>query len=487
MGRSKSADKGMKTFDLVVIGSGPAGEKAAVKAAYFGYNVALIEKEDHFGGAGVQTGTLPSKALKETVLYLSGKYHKGIFGIDKELGHKAGLNDFMYRKNVVMRSVEASVKLNLLNHKITILAGEAEFIDQHRIRINGNLEQIVYGENIIVATGSYPFHPSNIPFDGIRVHDSDTILNIKRFPKSLCVLGAGVIGCEYATIFAAMGIKTFIVNDKDKILGFLDHEISQTLVSQMQMDGITILFNRSVEYLELPESNEEDIRVKLATGEILHVDMFLYAAGRSGYTQTLKCENAGILTGERQTILVNNKFQTNIPHIYAVGDVIGFPALASTSMDQGRVAVAHIFKTGDLHSLTEVFPYGIYTVPEVSMVGITETSVKAQGINYVLGYSYYRDITRGKIMADKDQGFLKIIVEKETKIVLGVHIIGNIATELIHYGMLLVKDKKTLEEVIATVFNYPSFHDLYKYASYDALGSLSGRKIKKAGEELMLE
>jgi NAD(P) transhydrogenase len=475
----------MKSFDLVVIGSGPAGEKAAVKAAYFGHSVALIEKEDLFGGAGVQTGTLPSKALKETVLYLSGKYHKGIFGIDKELAHKAGLNDFMYRKNIVMQSVEASVKRNLVNHNITVIQGEAEFIDDHSIRVQGSLEQTVYGKYIIVATGSYPFHPGFIPFDGVRIHDSDSILTIKRFPTSLCVLGAGVIGCEYATIFAAMGIKTFIVNDKDNILGFLDHEISASLVTQMQLDGITILFNKSVQFLELPETNEGLIRVKLSSGEILRVDMFLFAAGRSGNTKNLKCSNAGILTGERESIRVNHQFQTNVPHIYAVGDVIGFPALASTSMDQGRIAVAHIFNTGDLDSLTAVFPYGIYTVPEVSMVGVTENQAQAEGRNYVLGYSYYRDVTRGKIMADKDQGFLKIIVERESKVILGVHIIGNIATEIIHFGMLLVQDKKTLDEVIATVFNYPSFHDLYKYASYDALGNLSGKKIKKAGEVIV--
>jgi NAD(P) transhydrogenase len=474
----------MKQFDLVVIGSGPAGEKAAVKAAYFGFNVALIEKGDFFGGAGVQTGTLPSKALRETALYLSGKYHKGIFGVDKELGHKAGIHDFMYRKNIVTQNVEASIELNLLKHHVTVIKGVAEFIDDHRLLIRGDLEQIVFGTYIIIATGSYPYHPSNIPFDGIRVHDSDSILGINRFPKSLCVLGAGVIGCEYATIFASMGVKTFIVNDKDKILGFLDYEISEALVSQMESDGITILFNRSVKSFDLPESDDQVLRITLDSDEILNVDIFLFAAGRSGYTRLLNCSNAGIKLGHRESIVVNEKFQTNIPHIYAVGDVIGFPALASTSMDQGRIAVAHIFKTGDLHSLTEVFPYGIYTVPEISMVGLTENEAKAQGLNYVLGYCFYRDTTRGRIMADKDQGFLKMIVERQTKIVRGVHIIGNMATELIHYGMLLVKDKKNLDEIIATVFNYPSFHDLYKYASYDALGTLFGKKIKKAGEDM---
>ncbi len=475
----------MKEYDLIVIGSGPAGEKAAVKAAYFGYTVALIEKEHHFGGAGVQTGTLPSKALKETSLYLSGKYHKGVFGVDQKLSHKADVSDFMFRKNVVIRDVGDTVKHNLLNHRVDLFQGQAEFVDDHQISIRGPVEEIIYGRNIIIATGSYPFHPKNIPFDGLRIHDSDSILSIKQFPKSLCVLGAGVIGCEYATIFAAMGIKVFIVNDKDKILGFLDHELSQALIAQMSKEGIVVLFNNSVIGFDVPDSTEDDLGITLASGEILKVDMFLFAAGRSGCILNLGCKNAGIRTGERESIIVNEKFQTNVPHIYAVGDVIGFPALASTGMDQGRIAIAHIFKTGDLEILTDIFPYGIYTVPEVSMVGISEDYARATGKEYVLGYSYYRDITRGKIMADRDDGFLKMVVEKQTKIIKGIHIIGNMATELIHYGMSLVKDKKTLDEVIATVFNYPSFHDLYKYAAYDALGNLSGKKIKKAGELLM--
>jgi NAD(P) transhydrogenase len=476
----------MKEYDLIVIGSGPAGEKAAVKAAYFGHSVALIEKEQAYGGAGVQTGTLPSKALKETALYLSGKYHKGVFGVDKELRRKAGVNDFMYRKNVVIENVGQAVGENLQDHHIDIFHGQAEFVDEHHVRICGHLEKILFGHNIIIATGSYPFHPRNIPFDNIRVHDSDSILTIKRFPKSLCVLGAGVIGCEYATIFAAMGIKTFVVNDKDKILGFLDQEISKALVAQMQKDGITILFNNSVTGFDVPELEVDDLKITLASGDILNVDMFLFAAGRSGTIKNLGCKKAGIEIGERETILVNEKFQTSVPHIYAVGDVIGFPALASTGMDQGRIAVANIFQTGDLHILTEIFPYGIYTVPEVSMVGLTEENAKANGLSYVLGYAYYNDITRGKIMADKDNSFLKIVVEKETKTILGVHIMGNIATELIHYGMTLVKDRKTLEEVIATVFNYPSFHDLYKYASYDALGNLFGKKLKKSGAHVTI-
>ncbi len=472
----------MKEYDLIVIGSGPAGEKAAVKAAYFGHTVALIEKEENFGGAGVQSGTMPSKTLKETALYLSGIYQKGIFGVDKDLGRTTGVHDFMYRKNVVTEDMGLTVRQNMLRHQVDIFSGTASFLDEHRIKISGALEEIIYGKYILIATGSYPYQPASIPFDKLRVHDSDTILEIKHFPKSLCVLGAGVIGCEYATIFAAMGVKTFIVNDRDKILGFLDSELADALVTQMKKNGVTILFNNSVTGFHVPENPEEQLHLSLSSGEVLHVDMFLFAAGRSGNTKHLNCEKAGVVIGDRETIVVNEKFQTNIPHIYAVGDVIGFPALASTSMDQGRIAVAHIFNTGDLESLTDVFPYGIYTVPEVSMVGITEEQALKRGMSYSTGYSFYRDIARGKIMGYKDNGFLKIVFEKERKIIRGVHLMGNIATELIHYGMTLVKDEKTLDEVIATVFNYPTLHDLYKYACYDGLGNLAGKKIKKAGE-----
>ncbi|HEY9005055.1 MAG TPA: Si-specific NAD(P)(+) transhydrogenase [Ohtaekwangia sp.] len=470
-------------FDLIVIGSGPAGEKAAVKAAYFNYRVAIIERDKRFGGAGIQTGTLPSKTLKETTLYLSGVYSKGIFGVDKELSRQAGIQDFMYRKNLVTHQAGNSVEANLRQHRVEIFKGHGEFLNAHQVRVTGHdREKILYGKYIIIATGSYPVHPSGIPFDGVRLHDSDSILSITRFPKSLCVLGAGVIGCEYATIFAAMGIKTYIVNNNNRILNFLDEEVSAALVAQMEKNGINVLFDNAITHFEVPANPEDDLLLTLKNGEVLAVDMFLFAAGRSGNTHNLKCENAGVQLDVRETVKVNHKFQTNVENIYAVGDVIGFPALASTSMDQGRIAVAHIFSTGDLKTLTHIFPYGIYTVPEVSMVGITEQQAKKENIDYNTGICHYRDTIRGKIMGDLDNGFLKLVFDKNSKQILGVHIIGIIATEIIHFGLALVKEKKTLDEVISTVFNFPTFHDLYKYAAYDGLGNLSGWKLRKPGE-----
>ena len=466
------------SYDLIVIGSGPAGEKAAVKAAYFGKKVALIEKSSDSGGAGVQTGTLPSKALKETALYFSRVYEKQIYEQFNHHSRKTKHEQFTYRRDVARTDMQKEVENNLLRHKVDVYRGFASFIDEHHIQIKGNEDLIIEGKNILIATGSYPVNPSEIPFDGKRIHDSDTILKIKRFPRSLCVIGAGVIGCEYATIYAAMGVKVYLINNRDRILPFLDSEISEALVRQMKNQGIEILFNTSIAKYSKPRLKKDPVLLTLKNGAELQTDMVLYAAGRSGNIKGLNCDNAGVLTGERETIIVNENYRTNVPHIYAVGDVVGFPALASTSMDQGRVAIAHMYDTRDLDSVPKIFPYGIYTVPEVSMVGMTEQEVKSNGIIYNKGISRVCDIARGKIQGASDDGFLKMIFEQESKVILGVHIIGRIANELIHYGMTLVQDKKTLDQVIATVFNYPTFHDLYKYAAYDGLGNRSGKNIK---------
>jgi NAD(P) transhydrogenase len=473
----KRKEKSMKKYDLIVIGTGPAGEKAAVKAAYFGRKVAIVEKENIFGGAEAVTGTLPSKTLKETALYFSGKYEKGLYGIDRDLKHQASMDEFMFRKNYVTISSAEEIRENLERHRVDIFHGSATFADPHTIRVQGEQEELIWGDYIIIATGSYPHHPANIPFDGKRVHDSDTILQIRRFPTSLCVVGAGVIGCEYATIFSTMGTKVYLVNDKDKILPHIDKEVSAELVSQMQEGGVDILFNTSVDAIKVPQNESEMLQIALKTGVTLNVDMYLFAAGRSGSTRALGCDKIGIKLGKRETIEVDSSYATNIPHIYAVGDVIGFPALASTSMDQGRVAVAHIFQTKDLEHLPTHFPYGIYTIPEVSMVGMTEEEAIEEGLSYCVGRARYADMARGKIMGAK-RGFLKLIFDRSDLSIKGVHIIGHIACEIIHYGVLLVEDKKNLYDLIGAVFNFPTLHDLYKYAAYDGLSNFTGHKVK---------
>jgi len=466
-----------KQYELIVIGSGPSGEKAAVKAAYFGHKVALVEQASIFGGAEVVTGTLPSKTLKETALFLSGKQEKGLFSIERDLSRKASIEDFMYRKNLIMESEATSIGVNLKRHGIDVYQGVASFEDLHTINVSAPSNCSLIADFILIATGSYPYHPSNIPFDGVRVHDSDTILQIKHFPKSLCVVGAGVIGCEYATIFSTAGSKVLLVNDKSSILSFVDKEVTKELLIDMKENGIETFFNEKVASIDVPSNENEPLRIHLESKQVIEADMFLLAAGRSGNVHSLNLEKVGIPVGPREQIFVNDEFRTKVPHIFAVGDVIGFPALASTSMEQGRIAVAYMFHTRDLEHHPLFFPYGIYTIPEISMVGLTEDEIEKKGVPFVTGKARYSDMPRGKIMGAK-RGFLKLVITREDLAIRGVHIIGNIATELIHYGSHLVEDKKDLYFLISQVFNYPTFHDLYKYAAYDALSAIAGRKLK---------
>lgn len=459
----------MKHFDLIVIGSGPAGEKAAVKAAYHGKSVAVVERESMLGGAGTNTGTLPSKTLKETALYYSGLHEKGLFGVDKELERAVSADDFFFRKNEVQDSQELGIEKNFLLHNIEVFKGSGSMIDAHTVKVEGPNAGEISGDFILIATGSYPFHPPGIPFDGKFVHDSDTILSIKGIPKSMVIVGAGVIGCEYATIFAVMGTKVTLVNSRPDILTFLDQEIRDLLVGCMQDDGVEFVFNQRVaEVSILPEEHACNVHAKLSDGEPIEADMFLYAAGRSGQSDGLNLAAAGVEIGQRGQIIVDKEYRTSAESVFAVGDVIGFPALASTGMDQGRVAVSHMFGFGGQVRLSEHFPYGIYTIPEVSVYGLTEDEAKAQGIDYAVGRARYIDMPRGKIMGMK-RGLLKLIVEKETERVLGVHIMGKIATELIHYGMALVDNQASIETVINRVYNMPTLHELYKYAGYNAL------------------
>ncbi len=456
------------TYDLIVIGSGPAGEKASMKAAYYGYKVAVVEKTDEYGGAGTNTGTLPSKTLKETAVYFSGYDEKGLFGVDKSLDRNADAQDFFFRKNQVVDSQEQSIEDNFRLHNIDTFVGTGSIVDAHTVKVEGETSQELSTRFILVATGSYPFHPPGIPFDKEFVHDSDSILHIKRIPKSIVIVGAGVIGCEYATIFAYMGAKVTLVNGSDEILTFLDHEIRDALQAKMESDGIRFLFgNRVEEVTILPHEHEDNVHAILTNGDPLEADMFLYAAGRSGSSSGLGLEALGVEITKRGSICVDNCYATSVPNIYAAGDVIGFPSLASTSMDQGRVCVTHMFGLHGQEKISDHFPYGIYTIPEVSVFGVTEDQAEEQGIPIVIGRARYADSSRGKILGAKE-GLLKLIVEKHTRIVLGVHIFGSSATELIHYGMSVVENRETLSNITSRVYNTPTLHELYKNAAYNA-------------------
>jgi NAD(P) transhydrogenase len=467
----------MNHYDLIVLGGGPAGEKAAVKAGYHGKRVALVERYADPGGSTVHNGTLPSKALKETALFLSGKAERGVYGVDRALSKSFTVDDFFFRKNQVTRSEVETINRNLEAHLIDVYHGKGGFEDAHTIRIEGDPVQRISADFILIATGSYPFHPAYLAFDSDRIHDSNSILKLSRFPSSLVVIGAGVIGCEYSTIFSTIGAKVTLVEGKGTILPFLDQEISTELVRQMRAGGVEVLFNSAVDRVDNPHDETLPLIVHFKDGRVLDADMVLFAAGRSGRTDALRLEAIGLGKTDRGLIPVNDRYQTAIPHIYAAGDVIGFPSLASTSMDQGRVAVTQMFQLEGYERLAHIFPYGIYTVPEVSMVGMTEEEAQKKGLPYGVGRAFHADMPRGKILGARD-GFLKLIYEKGSHRVLGVHIIGHIASELIHYGVTAVEGNKTLEDVSSVVFNCPSLHELYKYAAYDGLAVERGKRLR---------
>ena len=456
----------LNQYDLVILGSGPAGEKAAVHAAYHGFKVAVVEKSSRVGGAGVNTGTLPSKTLKETALYLSGEQYKGLYSVERKLAHDPSAADFLFRERYVVNTEGEDLRLELLRKKVDLYFGFGRFLDPHRVEVVGAERQVLYGENILIATGSYPAHPPGIPFNGC-IRDSDTILQIDHIPRCLCIVGAGVVGCEYATTFAALGCQVKLVNSHKDILPFLDREIAAALVESMKESGIEILPETMIETVTVEgRAGRQFVRAHRAGGGHVEADLFLYAAGRNGNTAGLACEKAGLKPGKRETLDVDENFRTAVPHIYAAGDVVGFPALGSTSMDQGRVAVTHIFGLHGLERVAREFPFGIYTIPEVSMIGMTEEGAREKGLDYVVGRAYYRDIPRGLIVGAQG-GFLKLVLDAQSRVVLGAHIFGLHATELIHYGMELVENREPLVRVLGTVFNFPTLHELYKYAAYE--------------------
>jgi NAD(P) transhydrogenase len=457
-------------FDLVVIGSGPAGEKGAAQAAYFGKRVALIEREPKPGGAAVHTGTLPSKTLRETALYLSGHKTGELYGISVSLDRGRAVPRLLSRKDAVVNQEVARIGNNLDRHNVTYLRGDARFASPHAVEIHGpEGARIVTGQVILVATGSVPFQPSNIPFADPDVDDSDTILRIDRMPESLTVMGGGVIGCEYASMFAALGVNVVLIEPREELLSFLDMEVSEALRVALVRLGVDVRLRTSG-----TEVRREGDRIvtTLSTGGHVATDKFLFAAGRSGATATLDLEAIGVKLGKRGYVEVDRQFRTSVPSIFAAGDVIGFPALASTSMEQARVAVCAAFGFDYKKGVSELLPYGIYTIPEVSCVGLSEEDAKAKGIDVVIGRGKYEDNARGKIIGDHD-GMVKLVFERSTRRLLGANCIGDRATEIVHIGQGLILCGGTVDTLIEMVFNYPTLSECYKYAAYDALGRWS--------------
>ena len=463
-------------FDLVIIGCGPAGEKAGAQAAYFGKHVAVVERAAHVGGSGINTGTVPSKTLRESALYFSGLKQRGLYGIDYSLKEDLTVHDFMHHEREVVEMERRRILRNLEAHRIELVRGQAAFEDAHTVTVTGaSGVRKLRGEVLLIATGSKPHRPAEIAFDDEHTFDSDTFLQMNRIPKSLAVIGGGVIGCEYASIFQALGVDVTLVDGRDRLLPFLDAEISQRLQDRLAYLGMHFWFN------ERPVSTENSARgvcLRMKSGKALQTEAALFAAGRRAAVDGLALEKAGLALNDRGYIPVDEHYCTSVSGIYAAGDVIGFPALASTSMEQGRVAVCHAFGFKYKERVASMLPMGIYTIPEISAAGETEESCKEKKIDYEVGRALYGNNARGHITGDT-AGMLKLIFARSDRKLLGVSMIGESATELIHIGMMVLDNGLTIDEFIEQVFNYPTLSETYKYAAYDGLGNLAGHKLRE--------
>jgi NAD(P) transhydrogenase len=457
-------------YDLVIIGSGPAGEKGGAQAAYFGKKVAIVERAPRLGGACINTGTLPSKTLRETALYFSGLRQRGLYGIDYSLKEELKIGDLMYRERIVIENEWRIIKHNLERHNIEVIWGEAFLKDAHTVRVRqrDGTEQALTTEIILIATGSSPYHPPEIPFDHQVIYDSDSILRMNRIPKSMAIVGGGVIGSEYASIFTALGVQVTLVESRERLLPFVDAEIADRLKKQLESIGLRFIFNDRAVNVKV---EQDRARITLARGEVLQCEIALFAAGRQSNVWGLGLEELGIKLGNRGLVLVNEKYQSSVPNVYAAGDVIGFPGLTSTSMEQARVAMVHAFNLKYKERVSPVLPLAVYTVPEISLVGLTEETCKERSIPYLVGRSYYETNPRGQIIGDLS-GMLKLIFSPADKKLFGVHLIGELASELVHIGAQVMATDGTIDAFIHNVYNYPTLADSYKYAAYDGLGNL---------------
>jgi len=416
-------------YDLIVIGSGPAGEKGAAQAAYFGKRVAIIERAEHVGGAGINTGTVPSKTLREAALYFSGLEQRGLYGIDYSLKENISVADFMHREHVVVEKERRIIEHNLERHKITLMYGEASLKDAHTVRVTASDgDKEISGDFILIATGSSPYHPPEIPFDGDLIYDSDSILHMNRIPKTMVVVGGGVIGTEYSSIFAALGVQVTLVEPKERILPFVDSEIIERLQYQLTLLGLNFALGDKMTAIE---RHQNHVQLTLEKGGIMEFDIALIASGRQSNVTELGLDPIGVKMGNRGLVIVNEKYQTSVANIYAAGDVIGFPALASTSMEQARVAMVHAFDLEYKERMSPILPLAVYAIPEMSSVGLTEDECQTKNIPYLLGRAFYENNARGQIIGDMS-GMIKLVFSPTDKKLLGAHIIGEQASELIH-------------------------------------------------------
>ena len=456
-------------YDLLVIGSGPAGQKAAIQGAKLGRKVALIEREPTLGGVSANTGTIPSKTARAAVLDLTGFAQKSVYGDAYRVAKTVTMDDLLWRTQHVIDHERAVVRDQLRRNGVEVIEGTAAFLDPHTLRVDGPHRLSPSADRIIVAVGTRPARPSGVDFDDRTVIDSDGLTGLHRLPATMTVVGAGVIGLEYASMAAALGVTVTLVDKRTELLGFVDSELTDALRYHLRGLGLTLRLGEEVSGIE--RRPDGSTLTCLASGKRIPSDVVLYAAGRQGATADLRLDAAGLEADGRGRIAVDGMFRTARPHIFAVGDVIGFPALAATSMEQGRLAACAAFGV-PAAEMTTALPYGIYTIPEISFVGRTEDELTESAVPYVVGLARYQELTRGEIAGD-NTGLLKLLVNAETRAIEGVHVFGTAATELVHIGQTAMAGALGVDYLVEAVFNYPTFSDAYKIAALDAVNRLN--------------
>jgi NAD(P) transhydrogenase len=462
-------------YDMLVIGTGPAGHRAAIQAAKLEKRVAVVERKAVVGGVCINTGTIPSKTLREAVLYLSGYEERTLYGESYSVKQHITMSDLLFRTDSVIRNEIDVTRHQLLRNNVDVIEAEASFVAPNIVRLkylDGRGSRDVACNFVVIATGTKVTRDPHITFDGQHIFTSDDILGLDRIPKTLAVVGAGVVGVEYASIFAALGVRVTLIDQRDRLLPFVDKELTDALAYHLRENRVTLRLGEEVKNVELLDNGQGSDRVKLTltSGKQILVEKALYSIGRTGATDTLNLETAGLKADDRGRLKVNEHYQTDVSHVYAVGDVIGFPSLASVSMEQGRLATCHAFGV-EAKSAPALFPYGIFTIPEISMVGKNEDELTEQGIPYEVGKAQYKEIARGQIIGDKT-GLLKLIFHLETHELLGVHIIGAGASELVHIGQAVLAFGGKVDYFVNTVFNYPTLAECYKTAAFDGLNRL---------------
>ena len=454
-----------------MIGCGPAGERAALYAARAGKRVAVIERYERIGGTRVNWGTIPSKTLRESAMHVHSLSRGRVYGIRGSMESPLTISDFMSHEKAVVEQELELIQGALDRQRIQIFRGHGTFVDPHTIAIlgqEGQTRMLLTGKVIVIAVGTRPNRPADVPFDETCVLDSNKILEMKRLPRSMLVLGAGVIGVEYTSIFSVLGIEVTLVDTRKELLPFLDREIAEILEREMQHMGVAFLHDDHYAKVERKPGERAGVRCTTRKGNVLEAEVMLYSVGRDGNTSDLGLENVGIEATKRGLIQVNESYQTLHPHIYAVGDVIGYPALASTSMEQGRQAMLHAFDLPGKGEVSEVLPFAIFAIPEVSHIGENEQTLKGKGVPYFVGRGRYARNPRGLILGDRG-GLLKLLFEQESLRLLGAHIIGTNACELIHTGQAYLRMNATADQMAQQIFNYPSLSDLYRHAALEAL------------------